>query len=87
MSLLILLWKVPTELKYSWGDAAKDIQNSRLLDSQNKEREKGEEENCHMDLVRINGVYDRTKVSHRDWPLPACFHLGQSNCIHSGSQK
>lgn len=29
MSLLILLQKVPTEVKYSWGGTAKGIQNPR----------------------------------------------------------
>lgn len=42
MSLLILLWKVPTEVKYSWGDTAKDIQNCRLSENQKKGRGKGE---------------------------------------------
>lgn len=87
MSLLILLWKVPTEVKCSWGDTAKDIQNPRPPENQKKVRGKRRGENCHMDLVWTNGAYTRTEVSYQDWPVPAGFQLGRCNCISSGQQK
>lgn len=56
MSLLILLQKVPTEVKYSWGDTAKDIQNPRPSENQKKGRRKGGEK------IAIWTLYELTEL-------------------------